>query len=277
MIAIIGVLASLLLPALRQARKQGERATCVSNLHQMAASAAMFSGDYDGYPPPPHVYRWQYWVGEEGRWHCSSPSVDASNNVVGRVWWMWPGTGFQGRNFANILLMGGYMQGDRVFDCPSFLGASLPKPSNINRTNLAYGMNKDMCSMQGSLYLGQDPNTVPEYQQYFAKYHTVKFGVAREPARSILFCDRVMVLGAHWTDGAYIGWRESWGMSPWNNPGVVGDTAIWYHDSGLNITTYDGSVHWVTRQEAYRVHLGTGDFVANVQPAPAAPFGRPMW
>lgn len=276
-IAIIGLLASLLLPALEQARRHGDRTLCLSNLRQMTLGAHAFAGEYDDHPPPPHVFRWQHWAGEAGRWHCSSATVDASNNVTGRTWWTWPGTAFQGRNFANILLMEGYLAGgDRVFDCPRYEGDQLPRPSGIRRTDLDYGLNQGMCSMQGSLFLAQDPNTVPEYQRYFAKYQTVRFGRAQRPERALLFSDRVMVLGAHWTDAAYINWHATWGLSGWNDPGTVGTAAIWYHDTGLNVTTYDGSGHWLTRLDALRVRAGV-DYDWDVQPAAPTPYGRPMW
>jgi len=274
---IIMILSALLLPGLRGARDRALRTACMASQRQIGVATFAFAGDHDAYPPPPHVYRWQYWTGEEGRWHCSSASIDASNNVVGRRWWTWPGPRFEGRNFANILLMENYIGNDRVFDCPSYKGDELPWPSGFRRTDLDYGLNQDMCSMHGSLFLAQDPNTLPEYQHYFAKYQTVRFSVANEPARAILLSDRVMVLGAHWTDAAYIGWHGTWGLSGWNDPATVGEDAIWYHETGLNLVAYDGAAHWVSREEALRIRQGTGQFIWNVQPAPAVPYGRPMW
>jgi len=50
-IAIIGILAAMLLPALNKAREKGRRATCLSNLRQIATSMVMYSDDYNGYFP----------------------------------------------------------------------------------------------------------------------------------------------------------------------------------------------------------------------------------
>ncbi len=50
-IAIIGLLASLLLPALARVKESGQRAACVNNLRQLALSMALYSSDHNGYYP----------------------------------------------------------------------------------------------------------------------------------------------------------------------------------------------------------------------------------
>lgn len=47
-IAIIGILASLILPALSQAKKSGQSAVCVNNLKQAGVMLQSYSNDYDG-------------------------------------------------------------------------------------------------------------------------------------------------------------------------------------------------------------------------------------
>jgi prepilin-type N-terminal cleavage/methylation domain-containing protein len=49
-IAIIGILASLLLPALSQARERGRRAVCMSNLHQIGIAALSYTDDWKVFP-----------------------------------------------------------------------------------------------------------------------------------------------------------------------------------------------------------------------------------
>ena len=45
-IAIIAILASMLLPALQQAREKGRAATCVANAQQIKLAGAMYSNHY---------------------------------------------------------------------------------------------------------------------------------------------------------------------------------------------------------------------------------------
>jgi prepilin-type N-terminal cleavage/methylation domain-containing protein/prepilin-type processing-associated H-X9-DG protein len=50
-IAIIGILASLLLPALKTARETAKKIKCTSNLKQVGVANFNYCGDYDGYVP----------------------------------------------------------------------------------------------------------------------------------------------------------------------------------------------------------------------------------
>ena len=66
-IAIIAILAAILLPALNSARERGRAASCVNNLKQVAAGAAMYVDNFDGYTVPYRLakqpgdsYDWTY-------------------------------------------------------------------------------------------------------------------------------------------------------------------------------------------------------------------------
>lgn len=51
-IAIIGLLATLLLPAIRTAKENSEGVRCLGNLRQLAAAAILYESDHEGYLVP---------------------------------------------------------------------------------------------------------------------------------------------------------------------------------------------------------------------------------
>ncbi len=58
-IAIIGILASMLLPALGQAKEAAKRIKCTSNVHELGLANIMYAGDNNGgYPPRDGTERW---------------------------------------------------------------------------------------------------------------------------------------------------------------------------------------------------------------------------
>ncbi len=81
-IAVITILAAVLLPALSQARAQGQATACRNHLHQIGLAMAMFVADHNRYPPqyepgPSFVDNWAdklypyaplSWTNTS--WHC---------------------------------------------------------------------------------------------------------------------------------------------------------------------------------------------------------------
>ncbi|HJH03750.1 MAG TPA: DUF1559 domain-containing protein [Victivallis vadensis] len=61
-IAIIAILASMLLPALNQAREKARATTCVNNLKQCSMAIMLYSDAYDDYIPSASTVKWGSWA-----------------------------------------------------------------------------------------------------------------------------------------------------------------------------------------------------------------------
>ncbi len=102
-IAIIAILASMLLPALQQARAKARQIKCTGNLKQIGLALFMYSDDYNGMP---HQYRdaastWSwadqllsYVGGEPEVFNCESNTrtqsrIGAATNVGTDYGWNW--------------------------------------------------------------------------------------------------------------------------------------------------------------------------------------------
>ncbi|MBU0478263.1 DUF1559 domain-containing protein [bacterium] len=106
-IAIIALLASLLLPALTQAREMARKAKCMSNLKQMGMALMMYSDDWDD--------------------------------------WILPGYRAGGSWYSDLISTG-YIKGNQgeVFKCPSDTNFKVILPvteGGYNSNNLSYGIN----------------------------------------------------------------------------------------------------------------------------------------
>jgi len=55
-VAIISIVASMLMPALQQAREKARQSVCMSNLKQTGCALQLYAGDYDGYCPKARGY-----------------------------------------------------------------------------------------------------------------------------------------------------------------------------------------------------------------------------
>jgi prepilin-type N-terminal cleavage/methylation domain-containing protein len=61
-IAIIGLLVSMLLPAVQSAREAARRTICISNLRQLSQAAAIYHAANRAYPVGSHNTHWMTWV-----------------------------------------------------------------------------------------------------------------------------------------------------------------------------------------------------------------------
>lgn len=96
-IAIIAILASMLLPALRSAREKAKEIACASNLKQLGTSSFMYSGDYVNHLPTTEVTG-------SSIWYCKLvlggyvPSW-GNYSTVGNIYWGGPRQGVENTIF----------------------------------------------------------------------------------------------------------------------------------------------------------------------------------
>jgi len=104
-ITIIGILASMLLPTLLEARERGRRAVCMANLDQLAVGIHVYADDWDGVLPS-----------------------------RGRHYWNWGNLPCHKTARARVLLDDEYIQSADSFVCPS-LPKDLTFPKNFGKSN----------------------------------------------------------------------------------------------------------------------------------------------
>jgi prepilin-type processing-associated H-X9-DG protein/prepilin-type N-terminal cleavage/methylation domain-containing protein len=122
-IAIIAILASLLLPTLSHSRQSAQRVKCVSNLHQLALSGALYLDDNAG-----NFFRYGGWATNGGQLY----------------WFGWISTGDEGsRTFdpaQGVLYT--YLLGRGVELCPSFNYGYSQFKQKADTASYGYGYNK---------------------------------------------------------------------------------------------------------------------------------------
>jgi prepilin-type N-terminal cleavage/methylation domain-containing protein/prepilin-type processing-associated H-X9-DG protein len=125
-IAIIAILAAILFPVFARARENARRASCQSNLKQLALGLMQYTQDYDEKYPP-------MFSGTSGNWLWGQVTMP-------------------------------YLKSTQIFECPSFTNtyagnkssyfvSDNPDPSQLQGYNVAYGMNMGMYGSGGRIPL----------------------------------------------------------------------------------------------------------------------------
>ena len=213
-VAIIGILVSLMMPSLHKAIEESRRISCASQFRQINLAFHSYAGDYGGVLP--------------------AISNDASNWPVGPYPWpsQWfmmlgPYAGGQWRSGVRPAA-----RGKSIFTCPS-AEAGVNARAFDDRVILGIAM---------SLYLGPAALSFsppyPSYANLLKDYP--KVALITNPSRKILVAD-----GWRYELGSY------WGMT---NIGDPNDYWCFYrirHNGGYNILFVDGSIKYASEGEVY--------------------------
>jgi prepilin-type N-terminal cleavage/methylation domain-containing protein/prepilin-type processing-associated H-X9-DG protein len=199
-IAIIAILAAILFPVFARARENARRASCQSNLKQIALATIQYTQDYDEKFPN------QGWAGGSNPWF-ETPA-----------WQLYP-----------------YTRSSQIFVCPSKSG---PAPSSTTGGNVGYGFN--LVGAYGSstdnydISPIQDPNStagmsrpaetmmamdasVPWIDSFFSftSYPTYLWGVNSDPRFQTQRSKHLATVNIAYADGHVKAMRPS--MLKWSN------------------------------------------------------------
>ena len=131
-IAIIGILASMLLPALSTAKGKGQSAKCQNNVRQFSLAINLYSGDFDDYLTEPN---WNSpWVAPGWLYDATGQSAPPAPNAAD------PGQPYRGG------LLFSYMSSNvEVYKCPAERVTQIPNYSSRANRLTSFLMNGAVC------------------------------------------------------------------------------------------------------------------------------------
>lgn len=238
-LAIIGILAAILFPVFARARENARRASCMSNMKQMALGVMQYTQDYDDYYP-------LAWYGVVG----TSTSGYAQTNPS------LPGYQFATYGPSTTLTSLGnwitwmdmiypYVRSVQLFECPSF-----DETSYTSSHGLQYQMNG---AYDNAAMKSYDPSLAGGFatDQYAsdAPIHNTS-----TPLSAILRpSETIMLFEAR---GSYCAYGLE-GLASFLPPPTNSQASLEPHLGGMNLAYGDGHVKWMS-SSALLAQTGTG-------------------
>ena len=224
-IAIISILASMLMPALKNAMDSAKKITCVNNLKQIYLSTVQYANDFDGKLPQ---------AGWNGLDTNPAPGGFASFFTNGKLY---PET-VQSRQFMGIgmLAAAGYISVGEGLLCPSSPPAAYPYVGTVTGLQAAFDSGMTNPSGTGS--------TSITYVNGLYFFYTVGGGRIGRPGQNIGYHDSS---APYYNSGSGIP-ATSYYQCRFDATGTdAGNTDNACHNAeGLNSAYYDGHVKWIT-------------------------------
>jgi len=246
-IAIIAILASMLLPALRNARAKAQAVTCMNNLKDIGMGVMFFVDDHNEWFPaaesPGGTWSDKLYNGDTA--HTFSGAMLKYSNTVS-----FPAGGYKYEFFA------GYVKGGvQMFNCPSDVTRTSEVdfwpyygPIAYNPYNISYGYNT---KVGGSLH---GPGTDSTWSKGDVRVRSHTLSGLSDPSQDILICDvEYSVLGAFcnffiaWPAGATYDTRNSY-MMPHHNLGnnyAFADGHVSFHSTNDYLNSVRTKGDWV--------------------------------
>ncbi|OGV39855.1 MAG: hypothetical protein A2020_15665 [Lentisphaerae bacterium GWF2_45_14] len=139
-ISIIAILASMLLPALKQSRDKAKEIQCLSNVRQCVMGSIQYAGDYYGFTPPTYVPLYT----------ISGPNGSINNGDV---------------RWAGMLYILGYISNKEIFTCPNDLAIAkevYPAWQVGQMQSMTYGLTRNdlnhLSTVFTDIYKERDPS-----------------------------------------------------------------------------------------------------------------------
>jgi prepilin-type N-terminal cleavage/methylation domain-containing protein len=220
-VAIIGVLAAMLLPALGRARDKARQIACASNLRQLGLSFVLYDGDNDGAVP-----------GKSVDWEDASETSQLNDLASYEFYYSGQDMGWA------VLHKAGYVDSRQLLGCPSEDGANRQQAS----TWLKYGVGP-----QRYVHYSYRYNTAEYWKPSTAKVLRVLSG---EPMPLVLPASGPYEAWPH-SRNAYMEEVKAflWDDPSYGNAGTalapITTKENWGHGSGGNVCQTDGAVIFV--------------------------------
>ncbi len=215
-IAIIAILASMLLPALSQARERARSATCINNLKQLGLGFAQYGGDCADWLPPPETNYGPNWT-----FLLMGPNKRA--NAVNQ----WT---------SGVYHTAGTYANNRLFFCPS---ANYPVDLTATLSYAAAGNDSTKSATWWNYYPFYAMNAF--LRPNHTDYSSAKFGSLKSPSRTLLLVDVFKSKSSEMNfdeneEYGYYRFRCDWTGTSQGNPAAR-------HSGGVNSLHLDGSVN----------------------------------
>ena len=232
-IAIIGVLISMLLPALQQARARAKTIQCVGNLKQMQLGISLYINDYDGFIPNSYQAHkaGNTWWARDPKWGVNFWSRDNIGQYV------FSGADFQDpKDYRN----------SPIYRCPEAV-------TGTNKEPMTYGVNKAIIS---SLFPHQPTNTWDQQKN---------IDRIRRPGDMMTFTDVRVTPNSGHRQLVAARWLPSID-GEWSNPDLNPGHHFGFKDSGEPIDRYLPAYFDYVRQsksDHHGIRWGSVDFRHN--------------